>query len=104
MIEIFVVIRGPVSYTHLPQAKQKLREVQEALASGEADVAGFYVTRSNLSAAIARYQTVVDTYPLYSHMDDVLIALGDADETEVKFVRAQRLPEAAKAQLEKRCV
>ena len=85
----------------VPQAKQKLREVQEALASGEADVAAFYVTRANLSAAIARYQTVADTYPLYSHMDDVLIALGDAYETEAKFARGQRLPEAAKAQLEK---
>jgi outer membrane protein assembly factor BamD len=85
----------------VPQAKQKLREVQEALASGEADVAGFYVGRSNLSAAIARYQTVVDTYPLYSHMDDVLIALGDAYEIEAKFVRVQRLPEAARAQLER---
>ena len=85
----------------VPQAKQKLREVQEALASGEADVAGFYITRGNLSAAIARYQTVVDTYPLYSHMDQVLIALGDADETEARYVRAQKLPEAAKAQLEK---
>ena len=85
----------------VPQAKQKLREVQEALASGEAEVAGFYVTRSNLSAAIARYQTVVDTYPLYSHMDDVLIALGDAYETEAKFVRTQRLEEDAKGRLEK---
>jgi outer membrane protein assembly factor BamD len=85
----------------VPQAKQKLREVQEALASGEDEVAGFYVTRSNLSAAIARYQTVVDSYPLYSHMDDVLIALGDAYETEAKFVRIQRLQEDAKGRLEK---
>jgi outer membrane protein assembly factor BamD len=85
----------------VPQAKQKLREVQEALASGEAEVAGFYVTRSNLSAAIARYQTVGDTYPLYSHMDDVLIALGDAYETEAKFVRTQRLQGDAKGRLEK---
>src|ERR1039458_773942 len=87
--------------TLVPQAKQRLREVQEALASAETDVAGFYVPRANLSAAIARYQTVVDTYPLYSHMDDVLIALGDAYESEAKFVRTQKLPEAAKAQLER---
>ena len=85
----------------VPQAKQKLREVQEALASAESDVAAFYAGRSNLGAAIARYQTVVDTYPLYSHMDDVLIGLGDAYETQAKYVRTQRLPEAAKARLEK---
>ncbi len=87
--------------TLVPQARQKLREVQEALASAESDVAAFYAGRSNLGAAIARYQTVVDTYPLYSHMDDVLIGLGDAYEIEAKYVRTQRLPEAAKARLEK---
>ena len=79
----------------VPVAKQQLRDVQEALASGEADVAGFYVTRSNMSAAIARYQTVVDTYPYYSHMDDVLIALGDAYESEAKTIRAMRVNPAA---------
>ena len=31
-------------------------------------------------ATIARYQTVVDTYPQYSHMDDALIGLGDGYE------------------------
>ena len=58
----------------VPQAKQRLREVQEVLASREANIAAFYAQRTppNWPAAIARYQTVVDTYPLYSHMDDVL--------------------------------
>src|ERR1700731_1710678 len=34
-------------------------------------------------------------------MDDVLIGLGDAYETEARFVRTMRLPEAGKARLEK---
>jgi outer membrane protein assembly factor BamD len=85
----------------VPQAQQKLREVQEVLASGEANVAAFYATHANWSAVIARYQTVVDTYPLYSHLDDVLIGLGDAYETFAHFYRDQNLPEAAKARLEK---
>src|SRR5258708_27803451 len=34
-------------------------------------------------------------------MDEVLIGLGDAYETEAKFVRTMKLPEAAKAKLEK---
>jgi outer membrane protein assembly factor BamD len=85
----------------VPQAKQKLREVQETLASREADIAAFYASHSNWSAVIARYQTVVDTYPLYSHIDDVLVGLGDAYEAEARNIRASKLPEAGKARLEK---
>jgi outer membrane protein assembly factor BamD len=85
----------------VPQAKQRLREVQEVMATRESEVAGFYATHSNWPATIARYQTVVDTYPQYSHMDDVLIGLGDAYETEARYIRTLRLPEAAKARLEK---
>jgi outer membrane protein assembly factor BamD len=85
----------------VPQARQRLREVQETLASREADIASFYATHLNWPATIARYQTVVDTYPLYSHMDDVLVGLGDAYEAEAHFVRTLRLPEAGKARLEK---
>ena len=88
--------------TLVPQAKQRLREVQEVMATRESTIAAFYASHSNnWPAAIARYQTVVDTYPQYSHMDDVLIGLGDAYETEARFVRTMKLPEAAKAKLEK---
>jgi outer membrane protein assembly factor BamD len=88
--------------TLVPQAKQRLREVQEVMATRESAIAQFYASHSNnWPAAIARYQTVVDTYPQYSHMDDVLIGLGDAYETEAKYVRTIKLPEAAKAKLEK---
>jgi len=88
--------------TLVPQAKQRLREVQEVMATRESAIAQFYASHSNnWPAAIARYQTVVDTYPQYSHMDDVLIGLGDAYETEAKYVRTMKLPEAAKAKLEK---
>jgi outer membrane protein assembly factor BamD len=81
----------------VPQAQQRLREVQEVLANREANIASFYGERQppNYAAAIARFQTVVDSYPLYSHMDDVLIGLGDAYESEAKFFRAMRLPPAA---------
>src|SRR5580658_3383293 len=34
-------------------------------------------------------------------MDDVLIGLGDAYETEARYIRTLRLPEAGKAKLEK---
>ncbi len=87
--------------TRVPEAKQHLREVQETLASREADIASFYSTHQNWSATIARYQTVVDTYPLYSHLDDVLVGLGDAYESEAAGTRAMKAPAGAtKAQQE----
>lgn len=88
--------------TLVPQAKQRLRDVQEVLATRESAIAGYYSTKFNWPATIARYQTVADTYAQYSHMDDVLIGLGDAYSSEARAVRMQRqLPEAAKARLEK---
>ena len=86
----------------IPQAKQRLREVQEVMASREADIASYYGTRGNIAAEIARYETVIDTYPLYSHMDDVLIGVGDAYEVQAKYYRLRTdLPEAGRARLEK---
>jgi outer membrane protein assembly factor BamD len=73
------------------QAKQKLREVQEVMATREAELGAFYASHNNWPASIARYQTVVDTYPQYSHMDDTLIGIGDAYEAEAKIVREQAI-------------
>lgn len=87
--------------TLVPQAKQRLRDVQEVLATREADIASYYGTRDNYAAVIARYQTVADRYPLYSHMDDVLIGLGDAYEAQARYVRTiPNLPEGGRAKLE----
>ncbi|RXH58815.1 DNA uptake lipoprotein-like [Granulicella sibirica] len=85
----------------VPDAKQRLREVQEVLATREASIAAFYATRENWPATIARYQTVADTYPQFSHTDDLLVALGDAWEAEARYVRSIKLSESAKAALEK---
>jgi outer membrane protein assembly factor BamD len=74
----------------IDEARQKLREVQEVLASRELGLAQFYATHANWPASIARYQTVIDTYPQYSHMDDALIGLGDDYEAEAASVRNQR--------------
>ncbi len=92
------------------EAEQKLRDVQEVLAQREFDLGQFYQLRGNIPASIARYKTVMDTYPLFSHMDDTLIGLGDAYEFDANAVRAQAtcakpgaggcLPEAAKSRLE----
>src|SRR3974390_2619242 len=53
----------------IPRAKQKLRDVQEVLAERETQIGLYYVAKENYPASIARLQTVVDTYPLYSKSD-----------------------------------
>lgn len=83
----------------VPDAKQRLREVQEMLAEREYEIGSFYATRDNYAAAIARLQTVADTYPLYSKADDVLIGLGDAYAAQARLIRNANLPEGPKARL-----
>ena len=87
--------------TLVPAAKQRLREVQEVLATREADIAAYYATRENWAAVIARYQTVIDTFPLYSHMDDAYIGLGDAYEAQARYVRNLKIAEGPKSKLER---
>ena len=62
----------------IPRAKQRLRDVQEVLAEREAQIGILLPEPRDYVAAIARLQTVADTYPLYSKSDQVLIAIGDA--------------------------
>src|SRR4029077_1692757 len=50
----------------VPEAKQRLREVQEVIAEREFGVGHFYYMRESYPAAIARLQSLVDKYPLYS--------------------------------------
>ena len=50
----------------VPQAKQKLREVQEILAERQFRIAHFYFLRDNLAASQARLQSLTESYPLYS--------------------------------------
>ncbi len=83
----------------LPQAKQKLREVQEVLAQRQFGVARFYYLRDNMAAAQARFKSLADSYPLYSGVDEALYMLGSIYEREAKAVTTQKLPEAVKEKL-----
>jgi len=86
----------------VPQAKQRLREVQEVLAEREYRIARFYYMRESWPAAIARFQTLADAYPLYSNVDDALYLLGNACEAEVANARkAPNLKEDQRARLVK---
>ena len=95
----------------LPQAEQRLREVQEVLAEGDYRVAHFYYLRatdSSYKAAAARLVGLTDRYPLYSQSDQALWMLGDiytkkehreiADQYYARIVRDYPLsPLAAQA-------
>jgi outer membrane protein assembly factor BamD len=71
----------------LPEAKQRLREVQEVLAEREFIIGRFYYLRQAYPAAIARLQTLVDRYPLYSGADETLYLLGQTYEAEIEMLR-----------------
>jgi len=83
----------------VPEAKQKLREVQEILGERQFRVAHFYLTRDNLAASQARLKSLVDSYPLYSNVDEALFMLGTISEREANSMRTQKIPEAVKEKL-----
>ena len=86
----------------LPQAKQRLLEVQEVLGEREFRVGRFYYLRESYPAAIARLRSMAEKYPLYSKADDAYYLLGQSYESQIARFRA--LPsnaagEAAKAKV-----
>jgi outer membrane protein assembly factor BamD len=84
----------------LPQAKQRLREVQEVLAQREFNIGRFYYLRPSYPAAIARLQSLVDRYPLYSGADQALYLLGQSYEGEIEIVRRNvRADEVTKSKM-----
>ena len=92
----------------VPQAKQKLREVQEILAERQFRIAHFYYLRDNLAASQARLQSLTESYPLYSASDEALFELGNIYEKEAAGLRKQKIPDAQKeklvAQYEKKAI
>ncbi len=85
----------------VPQAKQHLREVQEVLGDHEFAIGSFYQTQMNYGASIARLQSIIDTYPLYSRSDEALLDVGDAYAAQARNAAKLRLDPAAKARLVK---
>jgi len=60
----------------VPEAKQRLLEVQEVLGEREFEIGRFYYLRESYPASIARLQSLVEKYPLYSRADEALYVLG----------------------------
>jgi outer membrane protein assembly factor BamD len=72
----------------VPEAKQRLLEVQEVLGEREFEIGRFYYLRQSYVASIARLQSLVDKYPLYSRADEALYLLGQDYEGQVTRIRA----------------
>jgi outer membrane protein assembly factor BamD len=84
----------------VPQAKQRLREVQEVLAEREFQIGRFYYLKLAYPAAIARLKTLVDRYPLYSGADQALYLLGQSYEGEIEVIRKNgRMNEVSKGRM-----
>jgi outer membrane protein assembly factor BamD len=71
----------------LPEAKQRLLEVQEVLAEREFEIGRFYYLKMSYPASIARLQSLVDKYPLYSRADEALYLLGQNYEGQIARIR-----------------
>ena len=61
----------------VPQAEQRLRDVQEVLGNGDFEVAHFYYIKGDYRAAAARLIEVANRYPLFSQADRAHWMLGD---------------------------
>src|SRR5215471_1488225 len=92
----------------VPECKQRLLQVQEVLAEREFEIGRFYYLRESYPASIARLQSLLDKYPLYSRADEAEYLLGQNYEGQIARIRsaptcdAQGMPrgcitEAAKA-------
>ena len=83
----------------VPEAKKKLLAVQEVLGEREFMIGHYYYMRESWPAAIARFKSLVDTYPLYSGADEALYEMGGALERQADLLRKSKISEAAKAGL-----
>src|SRR5271169_3067877 len=71
----------------VPDAKLRLLQVQEVLAEREFEIGRFYYLRESYPASIARLQSLVEKYPLYSRADDAYYLLGQNYEGQIARLR-----------------
>src|SRR5579864_3032332 len=60
----------------VPEAKERLMEVQEVLAEREFEIGRFYYLRQSYAASIARLRSLVGKYPLSGGADEGRFTLG----------------------------
>jgi outer membrane protein assembly factor BamD len=82
-----VILQYPENTKIVSEAKKRLLEVQEVLADREFGIGRFYYLRESYPASIARLQSLVDKYPLYSRADEALYLLGQDYEGQIARIR-----------------
>ena len=95
-----VILQYPDNQKMVAEARTKLLQVQEVIAEREFGVGYFYYMRQTYPAAIARLQSLVDRYPLYSKADETLYLLGQCYEGEIAKLRS--MDGLERKQMEKR--
>ena len=84
-----LIMQYPDNPKLVKEGKRRLLEVQEVLADREFNIGKFYFLRQSYPASIARLQTLVDKYPLYSRADEALFVLGQDYEGQIAQLRAR---------------
>jgi len=82
-----LILQYPDNTKLVAEAKQRLLEVQEVLAEREFEIGRFYYLRQSYAASIARLQSLVERYPLYSRADEALYLLGQNYEAQIARLR-----------------
>src|SRR5271166_5629809 len=82
-----LIMQYPDNAKLVAEGKQRLLEVQEVLAEREFDIGRFYYLKMSYPASIARLQSLVDKYPLYSRADEALYLLGQNYEGQITRMR-----------------
>jgi outer membrane protein assembly factor BamD len=82
-----VIQQYPDNQKMVEEARKKLLQVQEVIAEREYRVGRFYFLKESCPASIARLQSLVDRYPLYSKADEALFTLGQAYEAEIALIK-----------------
>jgi outer membrane protein assembly factor BamD len=82
-----VILQYPDNQKMVAEARKKCLQVQEVIAEREFRVGRFYYLKDSYPAAIARLQSLVDRYPLYSKADESLYLLGQSYEGEIAMLK-----------------
>ena len=90
-----LVMQYPDNPKLVKEGKLRLLEVQEVLAEREFGIGRFYYLRQSYAASIARLQSLVEKYPLYSRADEALFLLGQNYESQIAQLRSRPVCTAA---------
>src|SRR5205814_1796806 len=94
-----VIMQYPDNQKMVEEARKRLLQVQECIAEREFRVGRFYYLKDSYPAAIARLQSLVNRYPLYSRADETLYLLGQSYEGEIAMLK--KMDSAERQQMER---